>query len=296
MTTDGTDRIPAEALEESVLVVGGDAVGRSIADRIADGDAGATAETGTPSADADVDVDADADADVVVLAVDAGRSGTEPRFPALPEAAVRVAVVTVPDRPTSNERAVLDALAPRVDAVVLASGDGGDLSAAVETLVSIVRDTGLVNVDLADVETVFRPVDLAAIGVGRGPIEAPTAATRKAVAALPAGIETDAAGGALVDLIGPPRMSVADVDGAVSAVRDRVGPDAHVIWGGSVDPSIDSGLAVRLVLAGVESVRVAPGDDCPRCGAALSSYTLDDRTMLSCETCGFADVSVRLRE
>ena len=298
MTTDGTDRIPAEALEESVLVVGGDAVGRSAADRIADGDAVATAATESPSADADVDVNAnvDADADVVVLAVDAGRSGTELRFPSLPEAAVRVAVVTVPDRPTSNERAVLDALASRVDAVVLASGDGGDLAAAVETLVSIVRDTGLVNVDLADVETVFRPVDLAAIGVGRGPIEEPTAATREAVASLPVGVETDAAGGALVDLVGPPRMSVADVDGAVSAVRDRVGPDAHVIWGGSVDPSIDSGLAVRLVLAGVESVRVAPGDDCPRCGTPLSSYTLEDRTMLSCEACGFADVSVRLRE
>jgi hypothetical protein len=284
MTTDETDRIPADALEESVLVVGGDEIGQSVADRIA-ADEGVRASDGASAPDA------------VVLAVDASRSDdAASEFPSVPEAAVSLAVTTVPDRPSPDERAVLDALGARVDAVVLASGGGvDDLTAAVGALVSIVQDTGLVNVDLADVETVFRPVDLAALGVGEGPIDEPTAAAREAVASLPAGIETDAAGGVIVDLVGPPRMSIADVDGAVSAVRDRVGPDAHVIWGGSVDPTVGEGLAVRVVFAGVESARVAPGDDCPRCGASLSAYTLDGRTMLSCEACGFADVSVRLR-
>lgn len=285
MTIDETDQIAPDALEESVLIVGGDAVGRSVAARIADGDIGATDQAAAP--------------DAVVLAVDAARSADAdtPEFPSIPEAAIRLAVVTVPERPAPSERAFLERLETRVDAVVLASGGGeDDLTAAVGTLVSIVQDSGMVNVDLADVETVFLPVDLAALGAGEASIDDPIAAVRDAFASLPRGVETDAASGVLVDLVGPSRMSIADVDEAVSAVRSRVGPDAHVIWGGAVDPSVDEELAVRLVFAGVENARVAPDDDCPRCGTPLSSYTLGDRTRLSCDACGFADVSVRLRE
>lgn len=283
MTADEEEWVATDALEEAVLVVGGDPIGRSVAARIAESDVRATDGTATP--------------DAVVLAVDASRSSTaEPEFPTIPEATVRIAAVTVPDRPTDEERALLDALRERVDTVVLASGGGpDDLTAAVATLVSIVRDPGIVNVDLADVETVFRPVELAALGVGRGPIDEPVAAIRDAFGSLPRSVETDAASGVLVDLVGPPSMSVADVNEIVSAVRGRVGPDAHVIWGGAVG-AVDETLEVRLVFAGVESVRVAPGDDCPRCSTPLSTYSLGDRTMLSCEACGFAGVSVRLRD
>jgi len=285
MTVDETDQIAPDALKESVLIVGGDGIGRSVAARIANGDTGATDRAAAP--------------DAVVLAVDAARSADAdtPALPSIPETAIRLAVVTVPERPTPSERALLERLETQVDAVVLASGEGeAALTAAVGTLVSIVQDSGMVNVDLADVETVFRPVERAALGAGEGSIEEPTAAVRDTFASLPRGVETDATSGVLVDLIGPPRMSIADVDGAVSAVRGRVGPDAHVIWGGAVDSAVDEELAVRLVFAGVESARVAPGDDCPRCGTPLSSYTLGDRTRLSCEACGFADVSVRLRD
>ncbi len=283
MTVD--DEFAIDAMGESVRVVGGDTVGRSVASRIAESDVRATDSGSSP--------------DAVVLAVDGARvdvDGTR-EFPSLPEATVRLAVVAIPEQPTADERAVLNALGSHVETTVLVSGGGvDDLAAAVATLVSIVRDPGIVNVDLADVETVFRPIELATLAVGSGPIDDPAAVVRDAFGSLPRGVETDAANGVLVDLVGPPRMSVADVNEAVSTVRGRVGPDAHVIWGGSVDAALEADLEARLVFAGVENVRVAAGDDCPRCGTSLSTYTLDGRTMLSCGACGFADVSVRLRE
>lgn len=285
MTLEEDSRIAANLRGEPVLVAGGEPVGSSVAARIAESDAPASDAVSSP--------------DAVVLAVDAteARAGDSIAVPSLPEAPVRLAVVTVPDRPTAGERSLLETLERRLDAVVLVSGHGVEaLSTAVSTLVSIVQDSGIVNVDLADVETVFDPVSLAALGVGTGTVDDPAAAVDDAVASLPRAVETDSASGVLVDLIGPDRMSVADVNEAVSTVRGRVGPDAHVIWGGAVDPALDLGLEVRLVFAGVESVRVAPGDDCPRCGASLSRYSLEGRTMLSCDSCGFADVSVRLRE
>jgi hypothetical protein len=284
MTADEEYRIAAETLAESVLVVGGGRTGQSVATQIADGDQ---------------KPDASAPPDMVILAVDASQSneGTALEFPTLPDAAVRIAAVTVPDSPIAGEGAILETLEEEVDTVVLASGSGAeDLTTLVTTLVSMVRDSGIVNVDLADIETVFRSVELAGLGVGNGPISEPVTAVYNAFESLPRAIETDAASGVIVDVKGPSSMSVTNIDEIVSTVRDRVGPNAHVIWGGAVDADTVGQLEIRLVLGGVKNVRVAPGDSCPRCGTPLSAYTLDGRTMVSCDTCGFAGISVRLRE
>lgn len=282
MTTDEELRVAAASLGESVLVVGC-------------GDAGGAAAASVAAADVPATDDAPAP-DAVVLAVDgATAAGTLPE--SVPDAPLTVAVVSLSARPASTERELLASLSGLVDAVVLAAGEGeAALAEAVETFVSVVRDPGFVNLDLADARTLLRPVDQAALGVGSSDRGAPERAVADAFASVPAGVETDPADGVLVDLQGGPEMSVEDVSDAVTAVRGRVGPDAHVIWGGGVDEALEATVRVRLVVASVANVRAAPGDPCPRCAASLSAYSLGGRTTLSCESCGFAGVSVRLRE
>jgi hypothetical protein len=285
MTTDEELRLAVDALGESVLVVGCGLVGRAAAARVADSDLPATDATERP--------------DLILVAADGSTfdANAATESPETPDAPMRLAAVTVPTRPIEGERAALDALADRVDATIVATGSGvEDLTAAVGTLVSIVREPGIVNIDLADAQTVFRSVRLGALCDGADPTGDPATAVENAFGALAAGIETDPAGGVLVDLVGPPGISVADISEAVSTVRARVGPSAHVIWGGSIDDSMTDGIRARVVLAGVKNGRVAPGDRCPRCSASLSTYTLGDRTIPSCESCGFAGVSVRLRD
>lgn len=285
MTTDEELRLAIDALGESVLVVGAGAVGRAAATRVVKSDAPAADTAEAP--------------DAVILAVDGSRldGDSPPEIPSLPDAPVRLATVTIPDRPTSGERMFLESLADHVDTVVLVSGSGADdLTESVSTLVSIARESGVVNVDLADVGTVFRPIEVATLCVGSDQTGDPATAVRNAFSDLPSGIETDSVSGVIVDLVGDPEMTVADISDAVSAVRERIGPDAHVIWGGAVDEAAEKELRVRLVLAGVKSVRVAPGDLCPRCETPLSTYALGERTMPSCEACGFSGISVRLRD
>lgn len=282
MTTDEELRVAAASLGESVLVVGCGDDGTAAAADVAAADVPATDDAAAP--------------DAVVLAVD-GAASPEALPGSVPDAPLTVAVVSLPDRPATAERELLASLEGLVDAVVLAAGEGaGALADAVGTFVSIVRDPGFVNLDLADARTLLRPVDLAALGVGASERGAPGEAVAGAFASLPPGVETDPADGVLVDLLGGPEMSVEDVSDAVTAVRGRVGPDAHVIWGGGVDDDLASTVRVRLVVASVSNVRAAPGDPCPRCAASLSAYSLGGRTTLSCESCGFAGVSVRLRE
>lgn len=296
MTTEEELLVAAEALAESVLVVGVGPTGEAAA-------ASAAADEAVPA------TEAAADPDAVVLAVDA--TDTEVRADVAEaeaagldtEAPVVVAVVELAPRAESGERDLLEALSASVDAVVVttppvadAGPTGEALAAAVSTFVSIVRDPGFVNLDLADARTVLRPVEFAALGVGTSDDGRPADAVDAAFASLPSGVETDPASGVLVDMLGGPSMSVEDVSDAVTAVRGRVGPDAHVIWGGAVEPSLGGRLEVRLVVAGVSNARTAVGDDCPRCGGALSRYSLAGRSTLSCDACGYAGVSVRLRE
>ena len=297
MATDEALRAAADALQESVLVAGVGTRGIEAAGRIAAGDAPATDEAVDP--------------DAVVLAVD----GTDPETGAATDAAassaaasladsvpttvdapVCVAVVTVLDGPTTGERALLAALQEHVDAVVLTAGEGTEaLVEGVEAFVSVVRDPGFVNVDLADARTVLDPIDLAGLGLGASASGSADEAVGRAFSSLPSGVETDPASGVLVDLHGGLGLSVGDVDDAVTAVRRRIGTDAHVIWGGAVDPTLADELRVRLVVAGVGNERVRAGDPCPRCGATLVAYSLGTRTTISCDDCGYAGVSVRLR-
>lgn len=282
MTTDEELRAAAASLRESVLVVGCGDAGAVAADVVADADVPATDDASAP--------------DAVVLAVDgAAPPGAVPD--AVVDAPLTVAVVSLASRPQRTERELLAALSGLVDATVVVADNGeAALADAVETFVSVVRDPGFVNLDLADARTVLVPIEQAVLGVGTSERGVPGEAVDAAFATLPAGVGTDAAEGVLVDLLGGPSMSVADVSDAVTAVRGRVGPDAHVIWGGGVDASLEAGVQVRLVVAGVSNVRAAPGDPCPRCGSSLSAYTLGARWTLSCDDCGFAGVSVRLRE
>jgi cell division protein FtsZ len=283
MTTDEELRVAADALEESVLVVGVGEAGKAAATEVADRDVPATDDAATP--------------DAAVYAVDGAAPDGLDLPDVIEDVPVSVAIVTLSGRPASDERAFLDALADRVGTVVVAPKHGPDaLADAVTAFVSIVRDSGFVNIDLADARTLLADVNRAALGIGTSGEGSPVAAVDMGFASLPAGIETDPATGVLVDLLGGPEMSVEDVSNAVTAVRGRVGPDAHVIWGGAVDPTLEEAVRVRLVVAGVGSARVTAGDPCPRCGAPLSAYTLGSTATVSCDDCGFAGVSARLRE
>lgn len=276
MTTDEELLAAADALREAVLVAGNGSTGTAVADWVAAGDAPAATDVETP--------------DVSVVAVDAADADASADIES-PGALLSVAVVAVPQRPSAGERHLLTALESTVDTVIVTTGDAPELTTAVEAFVSMVRDAGFVNVDLADARTVFEPVAQAALGIGESPGGTPGEAVEEAIAALPPGVETDTASGVLVDLRGGPSMSVGDVNDAVTAVRERVGTEAHVIWGGKVDEALSEAVVVRLIAAGVDNVRAAPGDDCPRCDRGLFAYTLSGLPGLSCDTCGFGGVS-----
>ncbi|GAB7009118.1 hypothetical protein [Halorubrum trueperi] len=249
----------------------------------------------------------------VVIAVDPSGSstGAEPPIEAVEEAdAVLEAidatgaftVAVVPGCGASADD--LSALGERVDAVLLA-GDGSEsvdagavtdadaVADAIRTFLAVVQEPGFVNLDLTDAETVLSS-GTAALGVGSGARDAPSVAVDDAFSSLPTDVDPTDASAVLVDVVVDPVTSIAAATDAIAAVRERIGVDANVIWGGAVDESAAAELTVRVVVADVRHAPVLDaGDPCPRCDAPLSAYAFGASETLSCDACGYSGISMR---
>lgn len=201
-----------------------------------------------------------------------------------------LAVVVTPPPETEGARRALGRLRGVADSTVIAppphgvTDAEGTLAAGLDALVALVSEAGLVNVDLADLETVLAGTGRAALCRGRARSGADAVET--ALAPIDGLDETT---GVLVHVAGGEAMSVASAGEAIEAVGDRVPRDAHLIWGAAIDDDLAGELRVRLVVAGV-----SPGgaDACPRCGSGMETYELGTRTTRACEGCGYAGVGV----
>jgi cell division protein FtsZ len=59
--------------------------------------------------------------------------------------------------------------------------------------------------------------------------------------------------GALVRVIGDDQMSVSEAESAIRLVQQKISPAARIIWGASIDPSLNGSIKVLVVLTGVKS-------------------------------------------
>jgi hypothetical protein len=185
----------------------------------------------------------------------------------------------------------LPAVRGLVDAVLLAEGDA--VEASIRAFLATVQEPGFVNLDLTDAETVLSS-GVAALGTGTADRDAPGDAVDAAFGGLPEGVDATRASAVLVDVVVDPETSIAAATDVIAAVRERIGADANVIWGGAVDEAAADELAVRLVVAGVRHAPpLGAGDPCPRCGDPLSAYRFGSRETLSCDACGYSGIAVR---
>jgi cell division protein FtsZ len=132
----------------------------------------------------------------------------------------------------------------------------GILMEALKGLTEIITKPGLVNLDYADIKTIMAGGGVAMIGIGesegtgQNKVEQ---AVQEAISSPLIEADISDAKGALVRVVGDDQMSVAEAEGAVRMVQQRVSPSARIIWGASIDPSLKGAIKVLVVLTGVKS-------------------------------------------
>ncbi|MCJ2531650.1 MAG: cell division protein FtsZ, partial [Candidatus Thermoplasmatota archaeon] len=69
-------------------------------------------------------------------------------------------------------------------------------------------------------------------------------------------VDISSSTGVLVNVVGGEDMSVSEAERVAEEVQTRVSPNARIIWGATVDPSLRHVLRIMLVATGVRSKQI----------------------------------------
>jgi len=124
------------------------------------------------------------------------------------------------------------------------------LRQGVQGICDLITLPGLINVDFADVRTILKDAGTALLGIGYA--SGGNRATDAAMAAISSPLlETpvDGAQGILLGITGGPNMTLVEVTEAAQVVADAADPEANIIFGATIDESLDDQVWVTVVAA-----------------------------------------------
>ncbi len=165
------------------------------------------------------------------------------------------------------------------------------LMQTIRGLTEIITKPGLVNLDYSDIMTVMNEGGVAFVGIGESeeadPEDRVEAAIEEALnSPLLGEIDLRDSKGALVRVVGGPDMTVSEAQKGAEIVSQRISKHARLIWGCSIDPSLESTVKILLIVTGARSETVlgkgAETSAAPalrRAGPAGRSYGTGDESI-----------------
>ena len=122
------------------------------------------------------------------------------------------------------------------------------LQQAVVSISDLIKNTGFINLDFADVTTIMKDAGFAHMGVGHAAGKGKAEEAARAAVASPL-METsiDGARGVLVNITGSLDIGLEDVEAAASLVQESAHPDANIIFGASFDEEMEDEMRVVVI-------------------------------------------------
>ncbi|MGE4353715.1 MAG: cell division protein FtsZ [Oscillospiraceae bacterium] len=127
------------------------------------------------------------------------------------------------------------------------------LRQAVTSISDLIKNTGFINLDFADVTTIMKDAGYAHMGVGRAAGKGKAEDAAKAAVASPL-METSIQGahGVLINITGSREMGLEDIENAANLVQEAAHPDANIIFGATFDDELDDEIRVTVIATGFE--------------------------------------------
>ena len=125
------------------------------------------------------------------------------------------------------------------------------LRQAVTSISDLIKNTGFINLDFADVTTIMKDAGFAHMGVGHAVGKGKAEEAAKMAVASPL-METSINGahGVLINVTGSEDMGLEDVEAAANLVQEAAHPDANIIFGATFDNSLDYEIRVTVIATG----------------------------------------------
>ncbi|QXE89511.1 cell division protein FtsZ [Geomonas subterranea] len=137
---------------------------------------------------------------------------------------------------------ILDAFKPSDDV----------LRQAVQGISDLITQSGLINVDFADVKSIMseRGMAMMGIGLGNGENRAVDAALKAISSPLLEDIDISGAKGVLVNISGSSSMTMDEFDAASKVIHEKVHEDANIIVGLVIDENLGETIKVTAIATG----------------------------------------------
>ena len=133
------------------------------------------------------------------------------------------------------------------------------LQQAVQSISDLIKNTGFINLDFADVSAVMKDAGRAHMGVGRaaGKNKAEEAA-KMAISSPLLETSINGAKGVLINVTGSMDIGLEEVETAANLVQEAAHPEANIIFGAAFDDTLEDELRVTVIATGFDEKEEQP--------------------------------------
>ena len=127
------------------------------------------------------------------------------------------------------------------------------LQQAVQSISDLIKNTGFINLDFADVSAVMKDAGRAHMGVGRAAGKSKAEEAAKMAISSPL-LETSINGakGVLINVTGSMDIGLEEVETAANLVQEAAHPEANIIFGAAFDDTLEDELRVTVIATGFD--------------------------------------------
>jgi cell division protein FtsZ len=131
------------------------------------------------------------------------------------------------------------------------------LMRAIKGITELITKPGLVNLDFNDLRTIMKGGGVAMIGMGEGEDDDKVEqAVNEAINSPLIDVDIQGANGALINVTGGEDMTISEAEKVAEMIQEKISPAARIIWGASVDPTLEGKMRVMVVITGVKSKNI----------------------------------------
>ena len=133
------------------------------------------------------------------------------------------------------------------------------LRQGIQGISDLISQTGIINLDFADVKAVMESGGMAHLGIGIGKGEKAMAdAAQNAISSPMLETSIDGARAVLINVVCNSNCSIVDINDAVEMITAAADSEANIIFGASIDDALEDEVHITVIATGFEKVPFPP--------------------------------------
>ena len=123
----------------------------------------------------------------------------------------------------------------------------------IQSITDLITTVGQINLDFADIKTIFSYKGKGYMGIGASEGEARVEEAIKQAIENPLTENTiDGAKGVIFNVTGGENLSLSEIDSAIKVINDKVDEEANIIFGTVIDENLKDEVKVTVIATGIE--------------------------------------------